>query len=89
MYAWLKDDVVMAGPHVQLAQEPRPVFHYFTFNGSVKCQTPKKSPKRKPDTLVIQRRNSSEIGKSQKKTNSPKENQSPIYLTTMIGIQIA
>ena len=44
-YAWLKDDVVMAGPHVQLAQEPGPVFHYYTFNGSVKCKSPKKEKK--------------------------------------------
>ena len=25
-YAWLKDDVVMAGPHVQVTQELGPVF---------------------------------------------------------------
>ena len=51
-YAWLKDDEVMAGPQVQLAQELGLVFQYCTFNGSVKCKSPKKeSPKRKLDTL--------------------------------------
>ena len=32
MYVGLKDDVVMAGPHMQLEQERGPVFHYCTFN---------------------------------------------------------
>ena len=46
------------------------------------------SPKRKPDTLAISRRKSNDIEIGQKKTNSPKENQSPIYLPTLIGSTI-
>ena len=44
-----------------------------------------KSPKRKPDTLWIDCRNSTQNSKSQKNANPWKENWSPINLPTMIG----
>jgi len=44
--------------------------------------------KGKPYTLAILHRNSTKIGKSQKKTKSPKENQSSIYLPSSIGSTI-
>jgi hypothetical protein len=57
----------------------------------VKCQSPK-------EKQIFQKKNgylsdstyrySTEIGESQKKTNSPKENQSTIYLPTSTGSTI-
>ena len=66
----------MHDQNVLLSQDQFLIF----FNSDTKSQSPKNklSLKRKPDTLIIQRKNNNEIVKSQKKTNFPKPKRKPI-----------
>lgn len=53
-----------------------------TFKGEVKSQSKKLAPKRKHDALAVQHSNSMRLRNIKKKTKSPKEKESPMYLPT-------